>query len=252
MDTRYWGPSGWQLLHLIAAKGAAKSFWETLPYVLPCKFCRASLTTYYKELPIPNSNQGPWLYKVHNKVNSKLRQQGQNVKPDPKESDVIAHYKNLLEQGCTKTYFPGWEFLFSIADNHPYCSPSKPMPDAPTTLPKSLEEKNIHNMLSPNERVHQLKNFWKEMPSAFPFEAWTRSWTTYAGPLVNIKNRRSGLSWLWKIRCGLESDLEIMSNKNFSGLCKEVAKHRSGCSTNKRAKTCRRLKKPEKTRRHSR
>jgi hypothetical protein len=252
MDTRYWGPSGWQLLHLIAAKGAPKSFWETIPYVLPCKFCRASLTTFYKELPVPTNNQGPWLYKIHNKVNAKLRDQGQNSKPDPKEHDVIEHYKNLLEQGCTRTYFPGWEFLFSIADNHPYCSPSKPMPDAPTTLPKSLEEKNLYNMLSPNERVNQLKAFWLQLPKAFPFEAWSTSWTNHAGPLVVIKNRRSGLSWLWKIRCGLESDLEIMGNKNFSGLCKEVAKHRSGCSTSKKAKTCRRLKKIQKTRRHSR
>jgi hypothetical protein len=247
MDTKYWGPSGWKLLHLIAAKKAPKAFWETIPYILPCKFCRASLTEYYQELPIPATNQDAWLYKIHNKVSAKLRSQGQKVPSDPKESDVLAHYTNLLEQGCTRTYFPGWEFVFSIADNHPYCSPSKPMPDAPTTLPKSLEERNYYNMLTPDERVDQLEAFWKTLENALPFQEWKQSWKTHAGPIERAtKNRKSALSWLWRIRCGMEKDLEQLGDKNFHGLCKEVANHRSGCSTNKRAKTCR------KTRRHSR
>jgi len=240
MDTRYWGPSGWQLLHLIAAKGASKSFWKTIPFILPCKFCRASLTEYYKELPIPATNQGPWLYRIHNKVNEKLRSQRQRVQPDPDEKKVLYHYNNLLQQGCTKTFFPGWEFIFSIADNHPYCSPSKPMPDAPSIPPKSLDEKNLYNLLTPNERVQELKKFWKELPNALPFKEWIISWDKHSGPISNvIKNRRSALGYLWKIRCGMEIDLEQLGNKNFNGLCKEVAKHRSGCSTSKRAKTCR-------------
>ena len=254
MDTRYWGPSGWQLLHLIASKGAPKSFWKTIPYILPCKFCRTSLTEYYQSLPIPTTKQDVWLYKIHNKVNAKLRSQGQTVQPDPKQTDVIEHYKNLLAQGCTKTYFPGWEFIFSIADNHPYCSPSKPMPDAPSVIPSSLEEKNLYNLLTPNERVEQLKNFWIELSNALPFEEWKQSWKKHAGPISKAThNRKSALSWLWRIRCGMENDLQQLGNKDFHGLCKEVAKHRSGCSTSTRAKTCRsRPKLGSKTRRHSR
>jgi len=252
MDTRYWGPSGWQLLHLIAAKGASKDFWETIPYILPCKFCRASLTDFYKELPVPATHQDVWLYKIHNKVNKKLRDQGQNVKPDPKEKEVIEHYKNLLEQGCTKTFFPGWEFVFSIADNHPYCSPSKPMPDAPTEPLKSIEEKNRYNLLTPTERVQQLKKFWKTLPDALPFKEW--QWNKHAGPIGRaIKNRKSALPWLWRIRCGIEKDLEQLGNSSFHGLCKEVAKHRSGCSTSTKAKTCRsRPLGGRKTRHHNR
>uniref|UniRef100_A0A6C0HEZ8 thiol oxidase n=1 Tax=viral metagenome TaxID=1070528 RepID=A0A6C0HEZ8_9ZZZZ len=249
MDTRYWGPSGWRLLHLIAAKGASKSFWETLPFILPCKFCRASLTEYYYDLPIPNVHQDKWLYKIHNKVNDKLRSQGQTIKPEPSLKNVLDHYNTLLEQGCTRTYFPGWELLFSITDNHPYCSPSKPMPDAPTDTLDSIEERNRYNMLTPNERVEQLRRFWTELEKALPFQEWQTSWKKHAGPIEKaILNRRSGLSWLWKIHCGLDSDLQHLSNKSFHGLCKEVANHRSGCSTNKRAKTCRRRK----TRKHSR
>jgi len=249
MDTRYWGPSGWQLLHLIAAKGASKSFWETIPYILPCKFCRASLTDFYKELPVPEIQQDIWLYKIHNKVNAKLRAQ-KHVEPDPKQAEVLTHYKNLFEQGCTKTYFPGWEFVFSIADNHPSSSPSKPMPDAPTILPKSDEELNRYNLLTTNQRIQYLKKFWKELPQALPFQEWQQSWKKHANSLSDaICNRRSALSWMWKVRCGIDADLKQLSSTNFHGLCKEVAKHRSGCSTSRRAKTCRSIK-HRKTRKH--
>jgi hypothetical protein len=251
MDTRYWGSSGWQLLHLIAAKGACKSFWETIPFILPCKFCRASLSEFYNELPPPTTNQSLWLYKIHNKVNNKLRNQGTYTSPDPSQVKVIENYKSLLKQGFTKTYFPGWEFLFSIADNHPYCSPSKPMPDAPETPPKSLEEKNHYNLLTPSERIHQLKTFWTLLPDALPFKEWSSSWKKHEGPIKQaIKNRRSIKCWLWKIKCGLESDLEQLGTTSFNGLCKQVAKHRSGCSTSKKAKTCRKI--ISKTRRNSR
>ena len=250
MDTRYWGPSGWQLLHLIAAKGASKSFWMTIPFILPCKFCRASLTDYYKELPL-SKNQAVWLYKIHNKVNDKLRKQGHPTKPDPSQVKVLEHYKSMLNEGCTKTYFPGWELLFSIADNHPYCAPSKPMPDAPISAPKTLEEKNRYNMLTPDERITQLKAFWTLLPDALPFKEWQTSWKKYQGPIKQaITNRRTAKAWLWKIKCGLESDLEQLGDTSYNGLCKQVAKHRSGCSTSKKARTCRKML--SKTRRHSR
>ena len=61
MDTRFWGPSGWRLLHLITFATSdidndhLQLFFRNLPYVLPCKFCRASLTDYYAVDPIPSN-----------------------------------------------------------------------------------------------------------------------------------------------------------------------------------------------------
>ena len=58
MDTKFWGPSGWKLLHLItftyepSQSKAVGKFFELLPFVLPCKFCRASLTEYMDDDPI--------------------------------------------------------------------------------------------------------------------------------------------------------------------------------------------------------
>jgi hypothetical protein len=258
MDTKFWGPSGWRLLHLIAAgphTASNRTFWELLPFVLPCKFCRASLTEYYEQHPIPSKTAdfAPWLYVIHNCVNKKLRDQGQNVPPDPPKKEVLAHYEEHIQQGCTKTYFPGWDFLFCIADNHPDASPSVPMPDTPEQHPTTLKERNRWNLLTAKERKSALRRFWLSLPDVLPFEEWRQSWHKHAGSVrIAVSSRRSALSWLWKIRCGMEADLQQLSNLDFHGLCKQIKTHRSGCSTSKRAKTCRAIrggKRGRKTRR---
>jgi hypothetical protein len=250
MDTRYWGPSGWELLHLIAAsKKDTYEFWKTIPFILPCKFCRASLSQYYEENPIPKEqNRETWLWMIHNLVNAKLRGQGQTVAPDPPFEEVRDMYRERLKQGCTKTRFPGWKFLFSIADNHPNTSPSKPMPDVTeeelcNVQKMSLEENNRKNLLTPKERIQALTDFWKQIPDSLPFEEWQTSFKKHARSLKNVlQTRKTALEWLWKIRCGVDGDLEDLSKKSFYGLCKEVAQHRSGCAKSKRARTCRKIR----------
>ena len=97
MDTRFWGPSGWKLLHMISFNYeysvensyAFANFFETIPFILPCKFCRSSLTDFYKKYPYRlednNGKEGTmnplldvkkWMYNIHNCVNGKLRAQG--------------------------------------------------------------------------------------------------------------------------------------------------------------------------------
>ena len=258
MDTRFWGPSGWRLLHLVAASPNCiknTQFWKSLPFVLPCKFCRASLSEYYIQHPVPTSAKDypKWLYTIHNCVNEKLRKQGQTIVPDPPFSQVEKHYEELLKQGCTRTSFPGWEFLFCIADNHPDSSPSSLMPDAPSDVStRSLAERNHWNALTAKERKQTLKQFWRSLPDVLPFEEWRTSWNQHVGPLRNaILNRRSALAWLWRIRCGMDKDLQQMGEKDFFGLCKTLKQHRSGCSSSTRAKTCRAVKGgARKTRRH--
>lgn len=259
MDTRFWGPSGWRLLHMIAASSRAnksRAFWESLPFVLPCKFCRTSLTSYYEILPIPSKQEdfSEWIYKIHNLVNQKLRDQGQTLPPDPTFEAVNKRYTELLTQGCSRAEFPGWDFLFSVADCHPGSTPSTPMPDIPVPPPKSLIEKNKYNLLTPKERKEQLQKFWKSLPDVLPFEEWSVSWKSHVGSLQKATlTRRSAMCWLYKIRCGMEKDLQKISKVNFYGLCKKIATHRSGCSKSTRAKTCRKMvggKHSRKTRRN--
>ena len=248
MDTKRWGPSGWRLLHLVATgPNAAKSkqFWMVLPYVLPCKFCRASLSTYYDQRSIPSKQEdfAEWLYKIHNLVNQKLRDQGQSVAPDPPFTAVQEQYTSLLAQGCSQTEFPGWDFLFSIADNHPGSAPSKPMPDVPEPPPKSLKERNRYNLLTPKERIQQLKIFWASIPAVLPFSLWQSAWKKNICSLSKVtKDRRSAMSAIWAIRCAMDKELHRSAKQNFYGLCKTIASYRSGCSKSTRAKTCRALR----------
>ena len=117
MDTRFWGPSGWEFLHQITFAYEpgqhVKELFEMLPYVLPCKFCRASLTVYLRADPIDLTSRetlSRWLWRIHNAVNDKLRKQGQDVAADPTFESVKMYYMDSLASGCTQTHFPGWTF----------------------------------------------------------------------------------------------------------------------------------------------
>lgn len=245
MDTRFWGPSAWRLLHLIAtaehgSKANLKAFFETLPYVLPCKYCRFSLTGYMDEVPV----QFPldkWLWRIHNKVNGKLRSQSLPVEPDPPFPKVRAIYRERLAAGCTRTEFDGWDFLFSVVENHPFSRSAMtgtPMPDAPAEPPATCRERNKWNMCSPTERFEHYKQFWELLPKVLPFPEWERAWRSCDG-FVAWSDRPTALKTLWGIRCNMEKSLELMNKTTYSSLCKTLRAHRSGCSSAKRGKTCR-------------
>jgi hypothetical protein len=254
MDTKYWGPSGWSLLHLITIAEANPSpqqkkdlecFFSTLPYVLPCKYCRASLSEYMVEHPLSKALESDkpysiarWLWTIHNCVNAKLRSQKLHVLEDPPFSDVKERYIERYESGCTKTKFEGWEFLFSIVENHPYSKQSLagiPIPGAPDNLETDLE-KNQWNVLPAADRMKKVEQFWRCLPLVFPYPEWKTIWSSCS---MDWSSRASALKTLWQIRCRMESELELLNKTNYHSLCYELKKHRSGCSKSKRAKTCR-------------
>ena len=94
MDTRFWGPSAWRLIHLIAFSDYRSpdvyTFLEELPHILPCRYCRSSLAEYYINRPVPTQGTeiARWSYEIHNDVNNKLRKQGHLHKPNPPFSEV--------------------------------------------------------------------------------------------------------------------------------------------------------------------
>jgi len=119
MDTRYWGPSGWDLFHRISFHSKnPQDVLANIAEVLPCKFCRNSTRRFVKELPYDRYNPGEWLYKIHNKVNHKLRSQCSkdpkviNPGPDPSFDEVKNRY-----QSKTLDELFGQEFLLSVAVN---------------------------------------------------------------------------------------------------------------------------------------
>lgn len=130
MDTRYWGPDGWKLLHSIAVsyptrpqkrdKMLYSQFFETIMYVLPCIYCRNSFQEYFDQLPIEhylanNLELSYWLYLMHNKVNDKLRKQNLLKTRDPEFESVHSKNQRMVQSlSETESYLPGWDFLYCI------------------------------------------------------------------------------------------------------------------------------------------
>ena len=264
MDTRYWGPSGWRLLHLIsfgtkAARADLCAFFEVLPYVLPCRYCRKSLSEYMRADPVDcalrENRLAKWLWRIHNDVNAKLRAQGLKAAaaaiPDPPFQHVAANYKALLAVGCSRTRFEGWDFLFSVAESHPLGRAARaetPMPGAPAADVLAAAdplERNRWNAMSPEERLGFYANFWRLLPRVFPFEEWTAAWRRAAAKLDPPSCRADCVRGLWSVRRAMEHELELQGTpQKFSDLCLTLRTVRSGCgsaSTNAaRRKTCRR------------
>lgn len=240
MDTKYWGPSGWVLLHTMchkydpASAAPVAEFLRLLPFILPCKFCRYSLSTYYEEDPpepalVSADQLSRWIWRIHNQVNNKLRAQGQAVPPNPSYESIKRRY-----DACSQTAFPGWDFLFSVAETHPaskLVKNSQPISDAPADA-RTPQERNKWNLMTPAERWPFFQRFWLSLPDAFPYREWKAAWV--GGSQLDLSSRQQLLASLWKLR-------NFMCEKegNFKELCSVLKDQRSGCGVSRRARTCR-------------
>ena len=94
MMTSVWGPTGWNFGHCVTMgypckidldckehvkrMKETKKFFESMGYVLPCKYCRESYQQFISELPLTDNilmsrkKLAKWFYNIHNKVNKKL------------------------------------------------------------------------------------------------------------------------------------------------------------------------------------
>lgn len=250
MDTRFWGPPGWRMLHLLtflynednpSMKKTYREFLRTLPYILPCKFCRASLTDYYKKHPIEPALQSRaaltrWLYDVHNEVNAKLRGQGLTTTPDPTFASIERYYTAWITEGADPIQ-AGWDFLFAVAYNHPQATAAIPMPDCPRRAMtcKNSCTRNKWNTLPLRERLQWYKRFWDSLPAVLG-----PGWQTACSKIgCNFRNRQAAMATLWRIRCTLDTQF----HDPYRSVCSRVAAFSSGCGKAKRGVTCRRKRK---------
>jgi hypothetical protein len=247
MDTRYWGPSGWKLLHSITfsyeekLKKQYNDFFYVIAFLLPCKFCRKSYSEYIINDPIDVSSKESftkWLWRIHNKVNEKLRSQKICNYNDPPFLIVKKLYEEKLSRGCSRVHFEGWEFLFSIVEAHPTSKlslSSKPFSNPDNIDINTPHLRNIYNTMEPSERLTYYKQFWELVPKVLPFLEWRNLWDDKG----SWDTRTESLKNLYKIRCNLENALELQNKTKFSNLCKELRTYKSGCNKSKRSKTCR-------------
>jgi hypothetical protein len=247
MDTRYWGPSGWKLLHSITfsyeekLKNQYHDFFYVIAFLLPCKYCRKSYSEYIINDPINTSSKEAftkWLWRIHNKVNEKLRDQGLCNHDDPPFSKVKQLYEEKLNRGCSKVIFEGWEFLFSIVEAHPTSKLSRSSNPFDVSENVSINTpllRNMYNVMEPEERLTFYKEFWRLVPKVLPFAEWRKLWNDNG----SWETRAESLKNLYAIRCDLENKLELQNKTKFSNLCQELRSYKSGCNKSKRSKTCR-------------
>jgi hypothetical protein len=254
MDTRFWGPCGWRLLHLSVTTPLngrdfkkIKEFYTLLPFILPCKFCRQSLSKYYLRRPVPDeyNKMNRWMYDIHNDVNDKLRSQNLLNMPNPPFEKIQNEYMKWSESPCASTTILGWDFLFSIANTTPSKGlHSSPIVGAPEYL-ETPEERNEWNTMSYKERIPIVEKWWNLIKDVFPYKPWSKAW--FMGEKINglapvNKGKRAVLAWLFNIQKTVcKSMMDDMPYSSFNGLCKEVSAFSSGCGSakTKATKTCR-------------
>ena len=216
MDTRFWGPSGWQLFHLIAFRSPrepATAVLRDMPGILPCKFCRASTTEFVENDP-PHGDLGKWLYTLHNRVNNKLRTQCAedpaiiHPGPDPAFDEVKTRYLALKPKEV-----PGRDFLMSIAYNYP---------QAPEAHDKETQ-----------------RTFLAHLAEAYPFENLRD--VVRSAPPPELGSRRAYTKWMYALMKTL-SDTVGAKIRSYRGYMSHLAFYKSGCARKTyRGKTCRRL-----------
>lgn len=217
MDTRFWGPSAWQLFHLVAFRSEhPDDVLNMMKDVLPCRYCRESTTQFVREHPL-RGDPGRWLYEIHNMVNDKLRKQADtdpkvvNPGEDPAFEDVKAKYMSMKPVAV-----PGRDFLFAVSANYP----EKP------------EEEDMAK-----QRV-----FMHALAEAYPFDRLRKVFAGYlAKHEVTLGSRRAYMKWMYGLLAALSKSVGV-SLPTFRGYAHHIAYYRSGCEKKTyHGKTCRKL-----------
>lgn len=217
MDTRFWGPSAWQLFHLIAFRSPhPDDVLNEMKDVLPCKYCRASTTEFVKNHPL-RGDPGKWLYDIHNMVNDKLREQSKTdpvvVSPDadPSFEEIKQRYAEMKPVNV-----PGRDFLFAIAYNYP---------DKPEEVDMATQRTFLHHLAE-----------------AYPFSKLAKVFQNYVKKNEpDLESRKAYMRWMYGLLKELSGFVKV-DIPSYRGYAHSVAYYKSGCSKKTyRGKTCRKL-----------
>lgn len=103
-----WGPFFWHTIHIVALgypvkptyaeKKAAKDFFESLRFLIPCPICRDHYNAHLEKYPLsPHLDTRKdllhWTILLHNEVNKKLG------KREYTQAEVLKYYTRLGERG---------------------------------------------------------------------------------------------------------------------------------------------------------
>jgi hypothetical protein len=233
MDTKFWGPDGWKLLHSITVtypdnpnrdiKSLYSTFFNSISHVLPCIYCRISFAEYIEELPVDgylnnSKDLSKWLYLIHNKVNEKLRKQKLNLKKNPKPDIIHRRYvKYVNDVNNNRKSAPGFDFLYSIVFNFTY------------TRDKIK-----------SYRIEQYEIFFTLLGLILPFKLLKEIYVSHIVKNVLILKKQCNHSLkLWLHQLELTYKMYIDDNcLCFKKTCMNIEQYKVGCKNN----TCRKSK----------
>ena len=110
-----WGPFFWHTIHIAALgypqdpsyaqKRAAKEFFDSLKFMIPCAICREHYITHLEKYPISphldrRSDLFRWTILLHNEVNKTLQ------KPVKTEAEVLQYYSRIGHRGRSPVWTP--------------------------------------------------------------------------------------------------------------------------------------------------
>ncbi len=134
MEKGFWGPSTWCTIHTAAAsfrpenRLSFKQFIYSLPYLLPCQYCRKHLYQNLRTIPlndqslVNNKTLFIWSYFLHDLVNKQLHK-----KPSPAYPVAEKYYFNHIGNNN----FWGPCFWRSI---HAFAAAYRPTPEVKTAF----------------------------------------------------------------------------------------------------------------------
>lgn len=216
-DSRFFGPSAWQLLHLISFQHKdSLPFLKEIWKVLPCKFCRESTKQYSEE--ISDKEPGKWMYELHNRVNKKLRDQCKKHPEvvDPGEDPFFEEVKQKYDT-MKITEIPGRDLLFSIAINY-----------------------------QPTEENKQIQNtFINDLARFYPFTPLRKEFQDHIQlhPIL-LDSKKSYMKWMYAILKKLAEKVDLTDFPTYKGYVQHVMYYKSGCAKKTyRGVTCRKTMK---------
>ncbi len=224
MDTRFWGPDGWLLLHSIAAyypdqptvddKALYVKFFETIQDVLPCIYCRNSFAQYNLELDLKSylddsRSLSNWLFQMHNKVNDKLEGQGLPVSRNDNFDEIYKYYRRYVRE-VNPLNLPGWDFIYCIFFNFPLARDGAKLT---------------------KRRYESYRDFIELLPYVTPFKMFSSVLKVHLKQLT-IKDymSRSGLKrWVYLLEQRYCRAIKIECPK-FRDRCYSIELFRAGCN----------------------
>lgn len=159
-----------------------------------------STAEFMAEMPYDANDPALWLYRLHNKVNAKLRSQAArgelkdapDIGPDPSFKDVEAHYSKLLRR--RPSALPGLDFISAVAYNYD--------PEVP-------DKREGYGL------------FFRELVQAWPFEHQRKLLKAYMAdkPIEEaLDNRKDVIDW-WAgaSKCNVTAKCQP-----YSSTCKKI------------------------------